>query len=200
MAAAVTPEELEIVEKVAHRIGSKWRAVEIDDLTSHLYLWVFENLETLDRWRKDGEVSGRLYVALRNEASKYAAKEQAIRNGQPLNANNFYTTALLDRTLPYLFEDTPQTTVKVNPRNGAPAQSVGTEFDTALAILADIRGGFYGLRKDDREILEYRYRDGLTFEEIGEIYAVSNVTASNRVNRALERLSHRLAGDSITKW
>ena len=189
----LTPDELKTAEKVAGRIGSKWPAVEIDDLTSHLYLWLVENVETVKRWRDDEFGGGKLYVSLRREAAKFCAKEQASRLGRPAPASTFYTRDLLDRALPFIFEDTPQTSASVDPRTGR-AIDVSSEFDTAVAIMADIRGAFYGLNRQIREILELRYRDGLTLEEIGEIQGITKDGAKKRLDRALLRLSDALAG------
>lgn len=197
MAITINPEELKTAERVANRVGSRWSAVEIDDLTSHLYLWIVSHRKTVEEWRKDPYGPGKLYVALRREAAKYSAKEQAARVGRPIGADNFYTRDLLDRALPFVFEETPQTTVSIDPRTGLPSGPVGYESDRAVAIMADIRGAFYGLNPQIREILELRYRDGLTLEEIGEIKGLTKDGAKKRLDRALARLEDALAGDRL---
>lgn len=193
MTIHLEPQELKLAEKIAHRIGSRWSMVETDDLTSHLYLWLLQNIKHVERYRND-HGTGRLYVALRNEALRYCTKETAARVGQPINKDNFYKADMLERTLPFIFEQIPQTTVKVDPRTGQ-AQSVGHEYDTALAIMADIKGGFYGLHASVREVLELRFRDGLTFEEIAEVREITKDGAKKLVDRAIGRLVDALAGD-----
>jgi RNA polymerase sigma factor (sigma-70 family) len=189
----LTPEELKTAERVAGRIGSKWSAVEIDDLTSHLYLWLVENKTTVERWRGDEYGAGKLYVSLRREAAKFCAREQSARSNRTAPVSNFYNRDLLDRALPFIFEATPQTTSNVDPQTGRALESP-SEFDTAVSIMADIRGAFYGLNRQIREILELRYRDGLTLEEIGEIQGITKDGAKKRLDRALSRLSDALAG------
>jgi RNA polymerase sigma factor (sigma-70 family) len=97
-----------------------------------------------------------------------------------------------------VFEPIPQTTATVNPVTG---ESYGTglpeDFGNAQAIMADIRGALYGINREMREILELRYRDGLTLEEIGELDNVTKVAAKNRVDRAVKRLSDALSGDRL---
>lgn len=193
MTIHLDPTELRQAERVAQRIGSKWTMVEVDDLTSHLYLWLVQNIKAVERWRVE-DSEGKLYVALRREAAKFCAKEQASRVGQPIQAVNFYSADMLDRALPFIFEDTPQTTVNENPVTGQ-AQSVPSEFDNAVAILADIRGAFYGLNREIRQVLEWRYKDGLTFEEIGELRGITKDGAKKQVDRALARLTDSLAGE-----
>lgn len=186
---------MKLAEKVAWRIGSKWSAVEIDDLTSHLYLWLVENVRALERWRLEPS-DGKLYVSLRREAAKYCAREQAAQVGRPIAEDNFYTANLVERALPYIFEDIPQTAVAVNPVTGAPNQ-VPSQFDVALNLLTDIRQTFYGLNPDIQQVLAWRFRDGLTFEEIGELKGITKDGGAKSVQRALVRLVNALAGEKL---
>jgi DNA-directed RNA polymerase specialized sigma24 family protein len=195
MTLHLEPEELKLAEKVAIRIGSKWSAVEVDDLTSHLYLWLLNNIKSVERWR-DETGDGKLYVSLRREAAKFCAKEQAAAVGRPITAGNFYSPELLDRALPYIFEESPQTVVAVNPVTGR-AEQPSSETGLAMAILTDIRTGFHGLNKELQEVLAWRYRDGLTLEEIGELRNLTKAGAGKSVERALSRLADSLAGDPL---
>ena len=192
----IEPMELRTAEKVATRIGSRWSAVDVDDLTSHLYLWLVQNLKALERWRGEFNGEGKLYVSLRREAAKYCAREQAAGVGRPIQSGNFYTAEIVSRALPFIFEDIPQTTVAVNPITGE-AANIPAEFDMAVALLADIRGMFYGLNREIRQVLEWRFRDGLTFEEIGELKSITKDGGKKAVDRAVARLVDALAGERL---
>lgn len=194
MTIHIEPNELRLAEKVANRIGSRWSGVEVDDLTSHLYLWLVTNVKIVERWRGEEGGEGKLYVSLRREAAKYSAKEQAARIGRPIQAGNYYNPDLVERALPFIFEDIPQTTVAVNPVTGQSA-GVPAEFDTALTLLADIKGAFYGLNREVKQVLEWRFRDGLNFEEIGELRQITKDGARKQVQRAVSRLVDALAGE-----
>lgn len=189
----ITEKEIRLAEKVAWRVGSKWSEVEIDDLQSHLYLFMAENVGHLERWRREPGDNGKLYVALRREAAKYCAKEQAARVGRPSLTDDFYTADLLRRALPYVFEEVPQTTVAENPVTGRP-ETIPSESNLALTIITDIRGAFFGLNPEVRQVLAWRFRDGLTFEEIGELKGISKDGAKKSVDRAVQRLADSLAG------
>lgn len=191
----VLPNEMKLAEKIAWRIGAKWSAVEIDDLTSHLYLWLVENQRALERWRLEAS-EGKLYVSLRREAAKYCAREQAARVGRPIQQDNFYTSGIVERALPYIFEDIPQTTVTQNPVTGAPGH-IPAEYDTALNLLTDIKQSFHGLNPEVREVLAWRFRDGLTFEEIGELKSITKDGGKKSVDRAVQRLVDSLAGERL---
>lgn len=192
----IEPRELTLAGKIAQRIGSRWSAVEVDDLTSHLYLWLLEHSNQLAKWRAQEGGEGKLYVSLRREAAKYCAKQQAAAVGRPIAADNFYTLELLTRALPYLFEQTPETTAEINPRTGQ-ALYVNSESNTALAIMADIRGAYYGLNAEVRQVLEWRFQDGLTYEEIGELRNMTKDGAKKSVDRAISRLSDALSGERL---
>lgn len=194
MSIHLEPSELRLAERVAERIGSKWSMVEVDDLTSHLYLWLVQNVGALSRWRSEPSGEGKLYVSLRREAAKYCAKEHAARIGQPIQQGNFYTPDLLERALPFIFEDTPETVVVENPVTGEP-QNMPNESGLAVAIMSDVRGAFYGLNIQLRQVLEWRFRDGLTFEEIGDLRGITKDGAKKQVERAVSRLADALAGE-----
>ena len=188
--------EMRLASKVAWRIGSKWAAVEIDDLQQHLFLWMVENERALTRWRDEEGDNGKLYVSLRREAAKFCAKEQAVNVGQSINKDNFYTVDLVKRALPFVFEETPQSTVVVNPVTGEPQQASG-DFNLALTIMTDIRQHFWGLNAEIRQVLEWRFRDGLTFEEIAELRSMTKQGAMKSVDRAVQRLVDALAGERL---
>lgn len=192
----VTDVEMRLAEKVAWRIGSRWSAVEIDDLQQHLFLWMVENERNLRRWREQPGDNGALYVSLRREAAKFCAKEQAAQVGQPISKDNFYNPGLVERALPYVFEDIPQTTVAVNPVTGEPVGNPD-RYDTALNILVDIKQAYWGLNPEIQQVLAWRFRDGLTFEEIGELKNITKVGGKKSVDRAVQRLVDALAGERL---
>jgi len=191
---SINQDEINLAGKVAHRVGSKWSAVEIDDLTSHLYLWMATNTKALQRWRDEVGGQGKLYVSLRRIAGDYCAREQAHANNQPLDTGSIYTPDMLDKALPFIFEEWPQTMALVNPVTGqAVTSSNPQDHGNAVAILADITGAYHGLPKDDKRVLSYRYEQPLTFAEIGELEGITKDGAKKRVNRALTRLAQALA-------
>ena len=188
-------DEINLAGKVAAKVGSKWSHVEQDDVTSHLYLWLCTNTRALERWRGEVGGQGKLWVALRREAGEFCAKETEHKNNQPLYSDNIYTPEILDRAMPFIFEEWPQTTALVNPVTGqAAASSNPQDHGNAVTILADITGAFWGLPADDRRVLSYRYEQPLTFSEIGELEGITKDGAKKRVDRALKRLAQALAG------
>jgi DNA-directed RNA polymerase specialized sigma24 family protein len=190
----VLESELKLAAKVGWRVGSRWSAVEIDDLQQHLYLWMVENERNLKRWREQPGDNGALYVSLRREAAKFCAREQAARVGRPIDADNYYKPDMVERALPFIFEDIPQTTVNVNPVTGEPT-SAPSDHDLALTILTDIKQAYWGLNPEIQKVLAWRFRDGLTFEEIGELKGITKDGGKKSVDRGVQRLVDALAGE-----
>jgi RNA polymerase sigma factor (sigma-70 family) len=192
----INSQELKLASSVANRIGRRWELVDVDDVTGHLYLWLVQNRATVARWRGEDGGEGKLYVSLRREAAKYCANESSARINRPINDSPAYSPELLERALPFVFEDTPVTEVRVNPVTGEALDSPG-ESGLAQAIMADIRGAFYGLPAEIREVLAWRYRDGLTYEEIGELSNMTKDGSRRRVARGLRRLSDALGTEIL---
>lgn len=192
--AQITPRELKVAETVGVRVGSNWRNVETDDVIANLYLWLVENERYLESWRQLPDGEAKLYVALRKEAAKFCAAEEAARINRPLDANPAYPVAVLAKALPFMFEDWPVTEVHVNPVTGAPI-SHPAQIGQAMTILSDISGGFRRLPKEFQEVLEMRFRDGLTLEEVGELRGVTKDGARRQIERALKRLSDSLGSE-----
>lgn len=182
---SVTLVELTLARKIAYRIGSKWGGVDVEDVTSELILWLYDNEATVDRYREEDGGEGKLYVSLRRAASKYCAKEQAQVNGAPLEDE--YSLSVIERAMPFVFEDVPQTTIRVNPYNGAP---VDTLYDSgnALALLTDIKSAYVDMPYEVRHVLALRFRDGLSYQEIGDILGITDRGAKARVSRGVFRV------------
>ena len=184
-------QELDIADKVARKVGMAWSAVEIEDLQSHLCLWMLEHYAQVERFRKEEGGGGKLYVSLKREASRYAVKEQEARNGGPLTDNESYSLREVITALPYIFDSSiwPQTTLAQNPQSGAVIHS-GSSSDAGLvvALLTDVSRAYRSLPVEQREVLALRFRDDMTFYDIGLYYGISLQAADKRVQRAIKAL------------
>lgn len=194
----LTADEMNLAARVARRVSRHWRGVEEDDILSTLYLWLVENMPVVHKYRSEPGGAGKLYVALRREGNKFAAAEQKVRVGRGLRDDNFYTAEKVSLILPFLFEDVPQTVAFENPVTGAAvASSLPEDHNVAAAILADVSGAFYGLPKETQEVLFWRYREGLTLQEISDLAGITPMGAKKRVDRAVQRIVDALAGDRL---
>lgn len=190
----VAAEDLALARHIAYKIGSKWALVEIEDLTSELTLWLFENEATVDRYRELEGGQGKLFLALRRIASKYCAKETMIRSGAPLDSDAAYSKEQIERALPFMFEDLPQTTLHVAPVTGKPVSEGSHESGLALSIMMDMRQAFSDLPPKSRYVLELRFRDDLSYGEIATLTGTTDRGAAHRVGRAITRIQESLSG------
>lgn len=183
MAIHLTEQELSIAQKVARKVGSKWRTLDQADLEQHLCLWMCENIRHVERWREETG-DGKLWVSLRREAGKYCSRETTQIVGQELHANNYYTTDRVARALPYLWEYHDWNT----------DNNTGGE---AFAIMTDISNAYHGLPKQEQELLALRYRDGYTYDVIGAHTNITAEAARKRVGRSVQRLTDALDGGTL---
>lgn len=197
MTDLLTVEEMRLAERIAKRAAYRWSLVEFDDVQSHLLLWLVEHHPVVDRYRTDPNGAGKLYVALRREASKFAAGEQEARVGRPLREDNHYSPSMVERILPFVFQPWPQTVVAENPVTGELSRPIPHKTDVALAILADVSGAFHGLDKPSQEVLKLRFEQDFTFPEISDLLGISEAAATKRVDRAVQRLVNSLAGERL---
>lgn len=187
----LTTQELGIAEKIARLMGSKWSAVEIEDLTSHLCLWMLEHYHKVTQYREDEGGEGKLWVALRREAQRFAVKEQIHRSGGLLDDNQSYSLKEVLTALPLIFDSSswPQTTVAQNPFSGAPvAHQHSSEAGLALVLLSEVSAAFKKLPTGHREVLAMRFRDDMKLHEIAAVYDISHQAADKRVQRAIKAL------------
>jgi RNA polymerase sigma factor (sigma-70 family) len=179
-------DEIRIIRSIARYFSSKWKLIEIDDLTSELTLWAYSHYKIVDEWRSDSRGEGKLYVTLKREAAKYCAKETQKTSIRPIDAENYYTIDQLIKILPFLWEIAPESPSSTR---------LPEETNLAVTIVADVRSSFYSLNKEDRSLLEIRYRLELSQSEIGELIGLSDRGAEKRIQRALRRLHDNLGGN-----
>lgn len=192
----IVDHELTLARRLAYKTAQKWPAVEAEDLSSELTLWLFENREAVARYREEEGGEGKLYVALRRHASKICAKEQTIRSGAPLDHDAEYTVGQVERAMPFVFEDVVQSSVAVDPSNGAlvGGSTYSGDYGVAMAVLMDMRGAYADMPPEVKLVLALRFRDGLTYDEIADLTGCSKRTAIRRVARAVQRVRDHLCG------
>lgn len=205
----VTDEEINIAKILARKFASRWKAADWEDVNGHLLLWMCQHQNNMERWRKEEGGMGKLHVTLSREASKFCSNEQTHQNGGVLSYNLEYSPTQVEAALPFMWDFTHsnmQRSVPMHPTFGTPIVDTlplsSQSFDDALAVLADISSGYYGLTKGDQTILELRFREDFTFRKIGKTMNITEDAARKRVDRAVQRLAGKLTlgGDPDAKY
>jgi RNA polymerase sigma factor (sigma-70 family) len=77
-------------------------------------------------------------------------------------------------------------------------QSTPAEGGNLLAILIDIKKSFLKLEQEDKTILQMRYHENLTLQQVAQYLECATSTADRRCTSALRRLQNNLGGE--TPW
>ena len=77
-------------------------------------------------------------------------------------------------------------------------QSTPAEGGNLLAILIDLKKAYLKLGQEDKTILQMRYHDNFTLNQIAQYLECAISTADRRSTSALRRLQDRLGGE--TPW
>lgn len=190
----ITDEEISVARNVGVNVGRKWHAVEVDDLQQECILWLYENQGMVTKYRDDEGGRGKLIVALKRFALNYALREQAHANGRQVDDE--YPLQVIENALPFVFEDTPVTAVPTHPLTERALVAI-PEHGLATAIVTDLKGAFAAQGGDVKTLLTWRFRDGLSYEQIGDLLGISDRGAQKRVKKAVKRLYTHLGGDDV---
>lgn len=191
----IAEKEIALARRIARKVGSRWSAVDIEDLEQDLILWLFENKDHVIRYRDEEGGESKLYVALKRKASKLCAREQTVKNGAPLDVNSSYSVQQIERALPFLFEGVPQSTIAEHPVTGEPvSRGYSGDPGMALAVMTDIGIAFADLPQEMKLVLTLRFRDEMTYQEIGDMFGMTLNGAKKRVRRAVVRMQEHLDG------
>lgn len=188
MTKELTSEEIKIASKIAKRFGYQWRTIDSEDLNSELILWILEHYETVNSWRFSSGGEGQLVVSLKRVAARYCARETAANIHRPLDTNFHYTIEQIERGLPYVWQERPQTIAIRHER------ASGESSTNSLAVIADLSFAFNSLTLDAQNILKWRFQLNMGLKDIGLLLGISDRAASARIDRAIEKLQLELGG------
>jgi RNA polymerase sigma factor (sigma-70 family) len=184
--------ELILARRIGYRVGSRWSFVDVEDVTSELTLWLFANAETVRRYRTEEGGEGKLFVALKRVASRYAVREQEARSGGPIETDSPYTEAQIERALPFIFERPPETTV--TDLSGRVVGSMPSQFGRGHDVILDVRNAFQVLSPEQRTAVILRFRDGMSYKEVAALIGITESGVKKRVRRSIARMNWTLGG------
>lgn len=190
---SVGKQEITTASKVAHRVARSWERIEVEDLNSHLLLWLYTHGERVQKGDPH-TYAGRLWSELKREAIRFCAKETAQNIGQPINKNRVYTINRVRRILPFMFESPPQNNATIDPQTGQ-VVSV-TSYSVAHELLIDVYEAYKRLSPGQREVIRLKFRDGLSWSEIAEVLSNTPGAIRMQVDRAIKTLVSELGAEN----
>ena len=210
MTPELHPTIYELVPSVTYVIVRKFKGwVDTDDVRQECYLWAigrgqqFTDLLNEPDLKKREHNEKRIVYQMRRVAERYARKEKARKAGYKTGDEAFYDTTIIAQLIPFVIASIVNGTVLEQAQeminDGTPRkQSTPAEGGNLLAILIDIKRQYLKLEQEDKTILQMRYHDNFTLQQIGQYLECATSTADRRSTAALRRLQNKLGGE--TPW
>ena len=145
----------------------------------------------------------RIAYQMQRMAERFARKEKARKAGYKVGDEAFYDTSTIAQLIPFIIASVVEGTVLEQAQeminDGTPRkQSTPAEGGNLLAILIDLKKAYLKLGQEDKTILQMRYHDNFTLNQIAQYLECAISTADRRSTSALRRLQDRLGGE--TPW
>lgn len=210
MTPELHPTFKDLVPSVANVIVRKFKGwVDRDDVKQECYLWAigrgqqFTDLLNEENPEKREQNERRIAYQMKRVAERYARREKASKAGYHISDEAFYDTTTIAQLIPFIIASVVDGTVLEQAQeminDGQPRkQSTPAEGGNLLAILIDIKKSYLKLEQEDKTILQMRYHDNLTLQQIAQYLECATSTADRRCTSALRRLQDKLGGD--TPW
>jgi len=195
----------EVATTVARQVHKKFHTYfDVDDVRQELLMWIVRREEKVQGWLEH-DVSSEEYKrgiknlgkTLNRHADRYCRRKKAQFLGYELRDEQYYTPITLSELLPFVWSDV----VDTKRQDGEKVSGAGNpaEGGNYVIQLFDIRRGLMKLNEMDRDVLELKFFQQLTFAEIAQELGVSDTTAHRKVDNALRRLNNHLGGQSPFK-
>ena len=210
MSEQLHPTIYEIAPSVAAVILRRFRGwVDKEDLIQECYAWALtrnkqfaEQLDEPDTNKRQHNEK-RIAYQMRRVAERYARKEKATKAGYQTGDEAFYDTTTIAQLLPFVIQAVLHGTVLQQAQDmindGTPKKpSAPAESGNLIAILLDIKRAYEKLDPDDAKILELRYHDAWTLNQVAQYLECATSTADRRSANAMRKLQDLLGGD--TPW
>jgi RNA polymerase sigma factor (sigma-70 family) len=204
------PTLYELVPSVAYVIFRKFKGwVDFDDIKQECYLWAigrgdqFSELLDEPQLNKREQNEKRIAYQMQRMAERFARKEKARKSGYKTSDEAFYDTTTIAQLIPFVISSVVDGTVLEQAQeminDGQPRkQSTPAEGGNLLAILIDIKKAYLRLEQEDKTILQMRYHDNFTLQQVAQYLECATSTADRRCVSALRRLQDKLGG--ATPW
>jgi len=197
----ITDSELKLAKQGAQSAHRSSRGlIDLGDLIGEANMWMVENYRKVIAWREEGRHGqNKLRQACRQKCLTVVAQERKRRSGLGSGDIFYYTPQMVRELIPDIF-DVDDWTITVNNNGELKGKSSPSEGGNKLAMIVDVRGAFYNLGVDDRDVIVSLYRDGLQYQQIADKLEVSERTVRRKEERIMEKIVERLGGESPYRW
>lgn len=195
-------EAQEIATISARKVHRRYHTYfDVSDVVQELFVWVLKHEDKVKEWL-DVEVGtsehkagvNKLGKTMTRLADKYCRKLKAQKLGYELRDEQFYSAVTLAELLPFAWKEVIDTRDNTKPKvsgSGNPA-----EGGNYIVQLFDVRRALAKLNEYDRDVLELKFVQQLTYRELAEELEVSESTAHRKVDTAIRHLTNFLGGSN----
>lgn len=202
------PALYDINHSVSAIIAKRYRGwVELKDVAQECFVWALSRNEQFSEWLNEPDAElrvineKRIAWQMRRAAERYARKEKAAKSGYQTGDETFYETTTVAQLLPFVITAVVTGTVLEQAQemvnDGQPKKkSVPSEGGNLLAILIDIKKAYLKLEVEEAKVLELRYYENFTLQQIASYLECAVSSADRRCTSALRKLVNILGGES----
>ena len=206
--AEIHPSIYDIVPSVVKLVARRFKGyVEESDLRQECYTFAAvkyaQQKELLDEpdTEKRKQNERKIGWQIKRVAERYARKEKAAKSGYQIGDEAYYETTTIAQLLPFVISSIlsgkPLEQGQQLVDDGQPKkQSAPAESGNFLAILIDIKRAYLLLDLEDKALLEKRYFEEHTLQQIAQYLECAVSTADRRIEKALDNLQDKLGGDN----
>lgn len=188
-----------LVERAASATAGKWPSyVSSEDVAQELWLWVYENQNSVETARKAGDWEAKVYSTMLKVASSAASKEDGQTNGYSKEDTYVYSVAVIETLLESVFEYEDWQSFGTFGDGQPHAKGQVNETGDMTAMLADVKAAMAEIKKEYREVLYRRhYLPGEDQQHADEMGITRNAFSS-RHRRAIKALQGALGRVSLS--
>jgi len=177
----ITNTEMRIAKQIAKKMGYNWR-MDNEDIEQQLMVWMLENQKYVLKYRQNPG-DGQITKVLKQKAAAYCA-EETIKKDEV----RMYTKETVKNMLKAMWDTTEEAKADSLARTG--------RLLTTLLLIENL---YKDCTEQEQLMLALRFRDDLTYAQIGKQLNISTPAAQKRTDRLLEKMTNVLGGHHVHK-
>ncbi len=183
-----------MVKDVARSVASHYPPyVTADDLTGHLWIWVYEKKTQILRAVEDGpDWEPKIASTMRKVASDYCAKEKAATEGYSLEDLYRYSIPKIKSLLPDIFEYTDWQSFGSKGDGQPGSKPLANQTGDRVAELVDVKAAVKRLPDSTKELLYLVHVYHYSAENLAEHFEISVEAAKKRLTRSYGAVQREL--------
>ena len=175
-----------MVTDVARSVSSGYPPyVTAEDLTGHLWIWVYEKKTQIQKAVEDGpEWEAKIASTLRKVASDYCAREKAAVEGYSVEDLYRYSIPKIKNLLPNVFSYTDWQSFGQHGDGQPTSKPQANTTGDRVAELVDIKAAVQRLPDETKELLYLVHVMNYTTENVADHFGITHEAGKKRAQRA----------------